>query len=282
MELVCPRITEINSCPPSRSCKPRGYPIRVPCQKKTKIRAEDRQLSRSPYPSRAERSPLPFPLRWNASASTRSRTKARAVRADFHPANLMLAAEPGARASPSRPIGRGEACVLHCVHRSTDVAWVSFMRGGGEIQGLISPFVHLPLLNKEALPHRLFPPCERENQGKLAHRPHSPGRGRAPAPTSKKPPFLRPEEGGLTAQGDMGQAAFPPPPGVTPNFDDPEDISWMVVAAIGATLPLAIVACCLRLYTSKWIVGRWHVDDGKPLDARPPALCCSPNLLTSA
>ncbi|KAL2106656.1 hypothetical protein VUR80DRAFT_6421 [Thermomyces stellatus] len=62
-------------------------------------------------------------------------------------------------------------------------------------------------------------------------------------------------------EDDDIQPAFPPPPGVTSNFDDPDNISWIVMVAIAATLPVAILACSLRLYTSKRIVGRWHVDD---------------------
>ena len=56
--------------------------------------------------------------------------------------------------------------------------------------------------------------------------------------------------------------ASPPPPGVVSNFTDPENIAWIVHAAIGAALPLSIITCSLRLYTSKCIGGRWHVDDG--------------------
>lgn len=79
--------------------------------------------------------------------------------------------------------------------------------------------------------------------------------------------------------GDDIREGLPSPPGVTPNYEDPENISWMVLAAIGATLPLAIVACVLRLYTSKRIVGRWHVDDG---ELRGPARVSVPSkLLTS-
>lgn len=54
---------------------------------------------------------------------------------------------------------------------------------------------------------------------------------------------------------------WPPPPGVESNFVDPENIAYMIYAAIGVTMPLALLACGLRLYTSKAIVGRWHVDD---------------------
>ena len=57
------------------------------------------------------------------------------------------------------------------------------------------------------------------------------------------------------------QSVFPPPPGVMPNYVNPDNRAYMVYAAIGATLPLAIIVCSLRLYTSKHIVGRWHVDD---------------------
>ena len=54
---------------------------------------------------------------------------------------------------------------------------------------------------------------------------------------------------------------WPPPPGVESNFVDPDNIAYMIYAAIGVTMPLALLACGLRLYTSKAIVGRWHVDD---------------------
>ncbi|PKS05397.1 hypothetical protein jhhlp_008773 [Lomentospora prolificans] len=54
----------------------------------------------------------------------------------------------------------------------------------------------------------------------------------------------------------------PPPPGVTSNFVDPEDLSWQLRVAIGVTLPIAFIICLLRLYTSRFIVGRWHIDDG--------------------
>ncbi|SPO01923.1 uncharacterized protein DNG_04596 [Cephalotrichum gorgonifer] len=54
---------------------------------------------------------------------------------------------------------------------------------------------------------------------------------------------------------------FSPPPGVEPNFIDPDNIAWQLYATIGAALPVALLVCGLRLYTSRWIIGRWHVDD---------------------
>lgn len=62
--------------------------------------------------------------------------------------------------------------------------------------------------------------------------------------------------------GDEIEPSLPPPPGVTSNFTDPENIAWIIYATIGATLPFSILTCSLRLCTSKSIIGRWHVDDG--------------------
>ena len=70
--------------------------------------------------------------------------------------------------------------------------------------------------------------------------------------------------------GDDVLLGFSPPPGVKPNFENPDSIAYMLYAAIGATLPVAILACSLRLYTSKRIVGRWHVDDGTRRPLLPP------------
>ena len=61
--------------------------------------------------------------------------------------------------------------------------------------------------------------------------------------------------------GDELTPAFPPPDGTKSNFVDPENIAWKIYAAMGATLPLSTLACCLRMYTSRCIIGQWHLDD---------------------
>ncbi|KAK0635966.1 hypothetical protein B0T17DRAFT_482035 [Bombardia bombarda] len=52
-----------------------------------------------------------------------------------------------------------------------------------------------------------------------------------------------------------------PPPGVTPNFDNPESISGRLIhaAAIWPIVTLPFVT--LRLYTSGFILKKWHLDD---------------------
>ncbi|KAH7121798.1 hypothetical protein B0J13DRAFT_158581 [Dactylonectria estremocensis] len=55
--------------------------------------------------------------------------------------------------------------------------------------------------------------------------------------------------------------AYPPPEGVVPNFTNPESIaSRVVLAAVlcpGITIPIVL----LRLYTSRFIIKVWHLDD---------------------
>ncbi|CAI4213660.1 unnamed protein product [Parascedosporium putredinis] len=61
--------------------------------------------------------------------------------------------------------------------------------------------------------------------------------------------------------GEFIMPIAPPPPGIDSNFDNPDDLSWRLAVTIGVTLPIAGIVCLLRLYTSRFIVGRWHVDD---------------------
>ena len=56
---------------------------------------------------------------------------------------------------------------------------------------------------------------------------------------------------------------LPPPPGVAANFVNPESISWKLVDTLIVGIAISTPICLLRLYTSRWIVGRFHLDDGK-------------------
>jgi len=55
--------------------------------------------------------------------------------------------------------------------------------------------------------------------------------------------------------------AWPPPPGVTPNFSNPESIGYrMIIVSVlfpAITIPITL----LRLYTKRYILGVIHVDD---------------------
>ncbi|GAB1317874.1 Satratoxin biosynthesis SC1 cluster protein 4 [Madurella fahalii] len=56
-------------------------------------------------------------------------------------------------------------------------------------------------------------------------------------------------------------AAAPPPPGVTPNFEDPESISYQLTI-VGVVFPvLALCFLIPRLYSAAFIIRKWHPDD---------------------
>lgn len=55
--------------------------------------------------------------------------------------------------------------------------------------------------------------------------------------------------------------AMPPPPGVTPNFDNPESIAHRVIIASVLGPVIAIPFCLLRLYTKQWILRQVGWDD---------------------
>ncbi|KAK3323097.1 hypothetical protein B0T19DRAFT_485546 [Cercophora scortea] len=54
---------------------------------------------------------------------------------------------------------------------------------------------------------------------------------------------------------------LPPPPGVTANFDNPESIAGRLILAAAIWPAVTIPIVLLRLYTSSFIVRRWHRDD---------------------
>lgn len=61
--------------------------------------------------------------------------------------------------------------------------------------------------------------------------------------------------------GGRTVGAMPPPPGVTPNFDDPESIAHRVVAISVLGAAIAIPVCLLRLYTKRRILRNFGWDD---------------------
>lgn len=55
---------------------------------------------------------------------------------------------------------------------------------------------------------------------------------------------------------------MPPPPDVTPNFENPESIAYrMYIVAIFFPV-LALVFLSTRLYSASFILKKWHADDG--------------------
>jgi hypothetical protein len=63
--------------------------------------------------------------------------------------------------------------------------------------------------------------------------------------------------------GGRTVGAMPPPPGVTPNFDNPESIAHRVVVISVLGAAIAIPICLLRLYTKRRILRNFGLDDCK-------------------
>jgi len=57
--------------------------------------------------------------------------------------------------------------------------------------------------------------------------------------------------------------ASPPPPGVTPNFVNPDTIAYRIILIAALCPAIAIPIWLLRLYTARFIVCRLHLDDCK-------------------
>lgn len=55
--------------------------------------------------------------------------------------------------------------------------------------------------------------------------------------------------------------AWPPPPGVIPNFQSPDYIGYRVVVAALVSLAFAIPFVLMRLYTKRYIFDRFDLDD---------------------
>ncbi|XPS91107.1 hypothetical protein M3J09_000530 [Ascochyta lentis] len=64
----------------------------------------------------------------------------------------------------------------------------------------------------------------------------------------------------MSSDGSV-RGAMPPPPGVVPNFDDPESIAHrvIIVSVLGAVITLPI--CVVRLYTKQQILRNFGWDD---------------------
>lgn len=57
--------------------------------------------------------------------------------------------------------------------------------------------------------------------------------------------------------------AYPPPPGVTPNFDNPEDLGYRSIITTTVFLCVALVFFVARAYVKARIHRRLTWDDGK-------------------
>lgn len=55
--------------------------------------------------------------------------------------------------------------------------------------------------------------------------------------------------------------ASPPPPGVEPNFTNPDSIGYRIITIAVAFSIVTISLSFLRLYTKRYIVGAVHTDD---------------------
>jgi hypothetical protein len=64
--------------------------------------------------------------------------------------------------------------------------------------------------------------------------------------------------------------ASPPPPGVTPNFTDPESIGYQIIFTAVICPIFTILRCLLPLYTSHRIVKRFHLDNSKETSLSMP------------
>lgn len=57
--------------------------------------------------------------------------------------------------------------------------------------------------------------------------------------------------------------ALPPPPGITPNFSNPESQALMVTVTSIICLIMVIIISSLRFYTNAWIKKSLKADDSK-------------------
>lgn len=61
---------------------------------------------------------------------------------------------------------------------------------------------------------------------------------------------------------------LPPPPGVTPNFTNPDSMAWRLIVASVLCPVFATLFCLLRFYTARFVVRKIFRDDCKfPLRA---------------
>jgi hypothetical protein len=67
----------------------------------------------------------------------------------------------------------------------------------------------------------------------------------------------------LTAKSEQIVGLLPPPPGVTPDFDNPISIAYRLVITIAICLSTSTIVVLLRLYTKSFIVHTISADDCK-------------------
>ena len=58
--------------------------------------------------------------------------------------------------------------------------------------------------------------------------------------------------------------AGPPPPGVTPNFDDPANLNNLVILTLTMCLVFSSSTVLMRTYTKLFILRSWNYEDCKP------------------
>lgn len=60
-----------------------------------------------------------------------------------------------------------------------------------------------------------------------------------------------------------------PPPGVTPNLENPESIGYRIIIVAAVFPAITGVFLCIRLYTAQFILKRWHTDDCESIPDGP-------------
>lgn len=66
---------------------------------------------------------------------------------------------------------------------------------------------------------------------------------------------------------------LPPPPGVTPNFVNPESRCSVLIIVSTICLALLLLFVTLRLYSRIWIARAFGLDDGKDAPFTPKIQC---------
>jgi hypothetical protein len=62
--------------------------------------------------------------------------------------------------------------------------------------------------------------------------------------------------------------ALPAPPGITPNFHNPENRAYQVIIVSVIWPVIALTFLLLRLYTKRYIIGKLHLDDCESCSAQ--------------
>lgn len=63
-----------------------------------------------------------------------------------------------------------------------------------------------------------------------------------------------------------------PPPGVLPDFVDPENQGYILVIVIAICYSIMLPVVALRVYSRNWVARSFGLDDGKCLVADCPEL----------